>query len=83
MDVKSFYSSLNPEKIAKIARIMWQESPLVAENVDYDELAKYFGMNVSHAVLKNEKLLDLVYRKRNEKYKKKKLKKKSNIENEK
>ena len=55
---------------------MWQKSPLVVDNVDYDKLNKYLGMNVSNEVLKNEKLLDLVYRKRKENYKKKKLKKK-------
>ena len=39
MDVKSFYPSLNPEKAAEIARIMWEKSPIIVENVDYDELA--------------------------------------------
>ena len=46
---------------------MWEKSPLVVENVDYDELAKYLGMNMCDEVLKNENLTDVVYRKRNEK----------------
>ena len=74
MDVKSFYPSLDPEKAAKIARTMWEKAPIIVENVDYDELSKYLGMNLSEEVLRSEKLLDVVYRKRVMKLKRNKTK---------
>ena len=38
MDVKNFYPSIDPVKAASVARIMWEKSPLVIENVNYEFL---------------------------------------------
>ena len=53
---------------------MWERSPLSIQGVDYDELAKYLGSNLSPIEILNENISHLVYKKKSKK--KNKLKKK-------
>ena len=64
MDIKSFYPSIDPVKAASVARKMWENSPLVIENVDYDLLAKYLGTNLSNDEIRKEKIENIVYMKK-------------------
>ena len=73
MDIKSFYPSIDVHKAAAIARLMWERSPLSIQGVDYDELAKYLGSNLSPIEILNENISHLVYKKKSKK--KNKLKK--------
>ena len=38
MDIEQFYPSIDPERAANVARIMWEKSSVEIENVDYDKL---------------------------------------------
>ena len=43
MDIKSFYPSIVPEKVAETAEIMLLKSKLDLKNIDTDSLAFYLG----------------------------------------
>ena len=42
MDIDSFYPSINPVRVAEIARIMWDRSDLKV-NINFEKLALYLG----------------------------------------
>ena len=39
MDIKSFYPSINPDRAAKVARLVWNDSKLKLDDIDWDSLA--------------------------------------------
>ena len=52
MDVKSFYPSIKPEKVALVARHMWNKANIKVENVDVDSQTHSLH---SRSPTKNEK----------------------------
>ena len=64
MDIKSFYPSLDPIKAVNVARIMWDRSPLIIQNVDYDRLLKYLSKKLTNDEIENEKISELLYKKK-------------------
>merc|ERR1711867_103597 len=76
MDIKSFYPSLDPVKAAAVARIIWDRSPLIIQNVDYDRLLKYLSKKLNNDEIEIEKISELLYKKKpKRKLKHKKVKK--------
>ena len=69
MDIKSFYPSLDPVKAAAVARKMWDKSPLVIQNVDYDKLVRYLSKKMTNEEIENEKISELLYKKKKRKKK--------------
>ena len=82
MDIKNFYPSIQPQRAAQIARIMWERSSLKIENIDVDRLTYYLGKQLPKHTLKKENIVDIVYskvRRKRAKIKKKIPKKKIKI----
>ena len=73
MDVKNFYPSIDPVKAASVARIMWEKSPLVIENVNYDMLARYLSKRMTRDEIIKEGISQVLYKR---KMKKKAMKRK-------
>ena len=64
MDIKNFYPSLDPVKAAAVARKMWDKSPLVIQNVDYDKLVRYLSKKMTNEEIEIEKISELLYKKK-------------------
>ena len=58
MDIDSFYPSINPVRVAEIARIMWERSDLEV-NINHEKLALYLGKHMS----RSENISEIVYKK--------------------
>ena len=43
MDIEKYYPSILSAKSAKIIRMMWEESDLSIDGVDFDQLSRYLG----------------------------------------
>ena len=54
MDIKSFYPSIKPYKVAAVCRLMWNKSGVKVENVDSEKLIRYISQEISA-------FLDLTY----------------------
>ena len=52
MDVKSFYPSIKPEKVALIARHMWNRSNIKVRNIDIDKLTRYISKEIDRDKIK-------------------------------
>ena len=75
MDIEKFYNNIISEKSAKIIRKMWEESELVIEGIDTNNLKRYLGIHLKKEELSQEGFEELVYT-REKKQKKTKLVKK-------
>ena len=62
MDIDSFYPSINPVRVAEIARLMWKRSDLKV-NINHEKLAMYLGTHMSKAEIENENISEIVFRK--------------------
>ena len=76
MDIKSFYPSIKPEKVALVCRFMWNKSGVKVENVDHDKLSKYIGKEFSQEKIRWLGLHEVVYTKKQKKPVSKKVSKK-------
>ena len=47
MDIKQFYPSIKPAKVALVARMMWNKSDISVKNVDVEKLIKYVSKEIS------------------------------------
>ena len=75
MDIDKFYPNIIAEKSAKSVREMWEESELVIEGIEYDEVSMYLGKYLTIKEIEEEGFADLVYikiKKRNPAKRKKK-----------
>ena len=61
MDIKSFYPSIRPDKVALIARLMWNKSDCSVKNVDKEKLAMYVTREIPREKLKWLNLEDCLY----------------------
>ena len=61
MDIKSFYPSIRPDKVALIARLMWNKSDCSVKNVDKEKLAMYVTKEIPREKLKWLNLEDCLY----------------------
>ena len=75
MDIKSFYPSINPRKVAIIARIMWNKSNVKVKNIDIKKLCKYIGKEIEKEKIERLNLQEVVFTKKSIKPVKKKNKK--------
>ena len=67
MDIKSFYPSINPRKVALIARIMWNKSNVKVKNIDIKKLAKYIGKEIETEKIDRLNLQEVVFTKKSRK----------------
>jgi len=61
MDIKSFYPSIRPDKVALIARLMWNKSDCSVKNVDKEKLAMYVTKEIPREKLRWLNLEDYLY----------------------
>ena len=52
MDIKQFYPSIKPAKVALVARMMWNKSDISVRNVDVEKLQKYVSKEISKEKVK-------------------------------
>ena len=52
MDIKQFYPSIKPAKVALVAKMMWNKSDISVKNVDVEKLLKYVSKEISKEKLK-------------------------------
>ena len=52
MDIKQFYPSIKPAKVALVARMMWNKSDISVKNVDVEKLIKYVSKEISKEKVK-------------------------------
>ena len=64
MDIKSFYPSINPKKVALVARIMWNKSNIRVKNVDVKKLSMYVGEEIDKEKVERLNLEEVVYTKK-------------------
>ena len=63
MDIKSFYPSIDPVRAAKVAKLMWNDSELKLENINWDALSMYVGKMAPKKEILKENLSGVVYKK--------------------
>ena len=64
MDIKSFYPSIRPDKVALIARHMWNRSGCSVKNVDIEKLALYVTEEIDKEKLKWLNLDQVLFKKK-------------------
>ena len=73
MDISSFYPSIDVNRGAKIAKIMWNKSNILVENLDTDELIWYISKYGKEENILEDNLEDYLYVKKKKKMKGKKV----------
>ena len=79
LDIKNFYPSIDPKRGAQIAKLMWNRSDIVFEDVNVDELVWYISRYGLKENIEADGLSEYLYTKKKRKIKKKVSKKKNGL----
>ena len=63
MDIEKYYPNIISKPSARIIRNMWEESDLLMESIEYDEISLYLGKHLKMEDIIKEGIEDLVYKK--------------------
>ena len=64
MDIKSFYPSVKPAKVAVLAKHMWNKSDIEVKNVDIKKLTKYVSKELPGEKLRWLNLKEILWEKK-------------------